>query len=70
MPQGYRKIIKVVAGSAKTLDAVFKMRSCMQHACSVGVGYELWRENQAYHNAKNRDYVGRAVVNRLTECLH
>lgn len=52
------------------MDAVFKMRSCMQHASSVGVGYELWRGNQAYHNAKNRDYVGRAVVNRLTECLH
>lgn len=60
----------MVAGRAVALDAVFKIRSCMQHACSVGVGYELWRGNRAYHNAQNRDYVGRAVVNRLTPCLH
>lgn len=40
----------------------------MQHACGVGVGYELWRGNQANHNAQNRDYVGRAVVNRLSVC--
>lgn len=61
---------RLLERSQEVLDAVFRMRSCMQqHACGVGVGYELWRGNRAYHHAKNRDYVGRAVGNRLTQCL-
>lgn len=42
------------------------MKKRMQHACSAGVDYELWKGNQAYRMVKNRDYLGRAVRNSLT----
>lgn len=62
------EMIKVVEASlnpsVRALDVEFHwVMNRMQHACSVGVDYELWRGNRAYRIAMNRDYLGRALSN-------